>query len=250
MTIIKNNYFLLIILKELTLDDNGLKYIDSLMFPFFTGLIGKENDRMCNCLGQELKEKIKLEIDKEYGSIEEFISVIYNPFNLIYLNEEELRKEKNKINIIYNNEILRRNDLLNQKINNSPDSFIPKKDCKQCNGLGYFKTQKNINGKWTTYKVGGQFNGLIQLNLRHTHNLNESEKHSLFINTTDINYLISKNFIPFAILTHDFKWYEKGLIDEYNFNKFEKTDTLWNNEVFNIYHKYKDCFGVALDCGI
>ena len=61
---------------------------------------------------------------------------------------------------------------------------------------------------------------------------------------------VSDETLPFAILTPDGKWFEKGKMGWFGMSSDEKSEEEWAQTVKNVRAEYGDCIAVVVDCHI
>jgi hypothetical protein len=73
-------------------------------------------------------------------------------------------------------------------------------------------------------------------------------------NITTVNDILNRfdeeKCVPFAIITPDGKWYEKGEMLYWGIVSDEKNDKKWTNEVKKLFRANKKCFVINIDCHI
>jgi len=120
---------------------------------------------------------------------------------------------------------------------------------------GNMLTTSNPNAQWDWWDFGGRWNGKIQGEYKGDNdggfNFGE-EFRQLKDNVINVSDLLNqeKPFIPFAILTPDGEWIERGKMGWWGCVSDEKDKDTWNNSVMTVYEKYKDCVAVACDLHI
>ena len=130
---------------------------------------------------------------------------------------------------------------------NKPD---PK--CDECRGTGAYKSTYNPNSKWDWWVIGGRWNGELIGKARDDgdggFNFGD-EFHSLRENSCKVQD-IADGFIPFAVITPDGEWHEKGEMGWWGMASNKKKESLWKKEVEAIFKQYPDHIAVLLDCHI
>ena len=104
---------------------------------------------------------------------------------------------------------------------------------------GNLMSTYNPNSKWDWYQVGGRWNG--NLITKEGNNTNED-----FVNQIDWE----KTMVPFAFVTPDGKWYERGEMGWWAVVSNEKTEENWNEEFRKAVEKYGDATVTVVDCHI
>jgi hypothetical protein len=112
----------------------------------------------------------------------------------------------------------------------------------------------NPDSKWDWYVVGGRWDGIISKNGEQMPSddggFNFGDKHhDIENNTCMVRHLPAKS-LPFAIVTPDGEWHEKGSMGWWGITKDEKEDKKWEKEVAEILKEYKNDYMVGMDCHI
>jgi hypothetical protein len=122
-------------------------------------------------------------------------------------------------------------------------------DCEECNGTGYYEATYNPQSKWDWYVVGGRWNGYI------TGKEGEGpggdpyeDNYERNINKTDS--LIFMDNIPFAVLTPDGTWHERGEMGWFGVAKNEQNEKDWEAYYTKLLEKYPGHYVIAVDCHI
>lgn len=113
----------------------------------------------------------------------------------------------------------------------------PDPECRDCGGTGKRTTTYNPQAKWDWWVIGGRYNGLVG-------------NGSANPNTAPVSVLLEKGVIPFAIITPDGKWHERGEMGWFGIVSNEKEEDVWTKEVRSIFEKHQDCLAVGCDLHI
>lgn len=166
----------------------------------------------------------------------------------------------------------------------------PKANCEECHGSGERETTYNPASKWDWYVVGGRWNGAFDnydpesdpRNFRTcylcqgTGKRNDEIGHQFRASNPDygcngcngtgqmLKYssdwvpqenvrridLIRPDFVPFACVTPDGKWYEKGKMGWWAIVSNEAPEGEWEAQYRSLIAQYPEHFGVIVDCHI
>lgn len=136
----------------------------------------------------------------------------------------------------------------------SPDYGKADADCEDCNGSGIDMSTYNPQSKWDWYRVGGRFDGRITGNEQQSENgFNFDAKHeTLANNSVPVSELLQsvEPFIPYALVTPDGEWIERGQMGWWGMSSGDKDRAVWNAQVIGIYEKFSEFDAVLLDCHI
>ena len=114
---------------------------------------------------------------------------------------------------------------------------VPDPKCEECHGSGKVKSTYNKNAKWDWYEVGGRWSGYFG-------------KDVVVKGKDAKRFFLDKNKIPFAILSKDGKWHEKGRMGWWAMVSGDKGDA-WAAEAEAVIGSFGDDDTiVAVDCHI
>jgi len=115
------------------------------------------------------------------------------------------------------------------------------------------KDVENI-AKWDWWRIGGRWDGEIkgeQITDEEDKGFNFGSQHeSLERNTTTTDFLLKNKIIPFAIVTPDGKWHEKGNMGWWCLVTDEKEQISWDEEALEIYKFWEGYIAVGCDLHI
>jgi len=132
------------------------------------------------------------------------------------------------------------------------DIDSPNPECDSCHGTGIRMTTYNPLSKWDWWVIGGRWDGAIQGEYResHDHGFNFGEEHhQIEYNSIPVEKL-PEEFYPFAIVTPDGVWHEKGEMGWFGMATNEQQDSVWLDEVRSIIEQYKNRRIVAIGCDL
>lgn len=112
----------------------------------------------------------------------------------------------------------------------------PDPDCQNCGGTGKYITTYNPKAKWDWWIAGGRYEGVVG--------------GAVDPNVAPVTVLLEQNIVPFAVVTPDGKWHERGEMGWFAIVTREKEKDVWAKEVRNIFEKHKDCLAVGCDLHI
>jgi hypothetical protein len=127
-----------------------------------------------------------------------------------------------------------------------PEIYHASPDCPDCNGTGLRVTTYNPDSKWDWYEFGGRWAGEL---------FGELDREETRGNSRPTCELLDHDgqgnpFYPFAIVTPDGQWHEKGKMGWWAMVTDEKPDDTWHEEVRELYEKFGDSVAVLVDCHI
>jgi len=111
----------------------------------------------------------------------------------------------------------------------------------------------NPHGKWDWYRIGGRWAGWLtnrEKELETDNGFNFNTPQEIKDNSCTTKEAIEKDYIPFAILTPDKEWIERGQMGWWACVSNEKDDEKWNYEAKGIYQKFENDYIVCVDCHV
>jgi hypothetical protein len=221
------------ILPEGTEKDSIESKIEDMLAPFSEHLEVDGYDKECWCVGSVARREAVKKADDELGKdISEFREEYWN------MPEGERPEWEDHIKPLV--------ELRNKYEKEHPLYNQPDEECDECNGTGYYESTYNPQSKWDWYVIGGRWHGYIRgedTNLdQYVDNVDKN------INTTD-NLLFLDNS-PFAVLTPDGTWHEKGEMGWFGMASNEKSEDDWLTYYNKVLDKYPNHTVVAVDCHI
>jgi hypothetical protein len=211
------------------------KQVEELLTPFDEQIQVQEYDQTCFCKGHIARMEAKKKADEVVGTIDLLRSQFWKIWSdrsgktddmgdseYAKLMEEQDKAWKAHFKPWYD---VYEHEFQNHSMRNEFDS-----DCTSCGGIGLYKSTYNPNSKWDWYAVGGRWDGSL-----HKDGKNIFPTRELLQN-------------PFAILTPDGKWHEKGKMGWFASVSDEKDN--WDEIAKGILDKYADNYAAVVDCHI
>lgn len=116
----------------------------------------------------------------------------------------------------------------------APDKFTPDPLCETCGGTGKCTDTYNPKSRWDWYQIGGRWNGELPNGA----------------NEMPVSELLNTPYFPFAVLTPDGEWHEKGRMGWWGTVSNEVREETWRDTVLELYCKHVDCTLVLVDVHI
>jgi hypothetical protein len=211
------------------LDNQLARYSEHLQVP--------EYDEECHCIGLEARGRARDAAAKQFGSIEA-IRASYWALPEIERTDEKWQS------------LIRSSTALEEKlVTVDPEKDKPDPECTICEGTGTYRSERNPDSKWDWFVIGGRYNGEI------TRAPRSDEKgfnfgddfHRLNENMIQVRKLLplTDNDVPFAIVTPDGQWHEKGELGWWGTVSDKRDD--WIAVGKTILEEHKDCFAIGVD---
>ncbi len=110
----------------------------------------------------------------------------------------------------------------------------PNSACEECKGTGIRQTTYNPNSQWDWWSIGGRWNEWMSPT-----------------NSVPATALLQDdNKIPFAMVTPDGQWHQRGHMGWWCMVSDKKADDMWAQEVRQLLQTYPDTIAVACDLHI
>lgn len=109
----------------------------------------------------------------------------------------------------------------------------PDPQCEDCHGFGQRLTTYNPNSQWDWWTIGGRWDGWLSRS-----------------NRIPAKTAASQGKVPFAIVTPDGQWHEKGRMGWWGMTSNEKEDEAWADEVQRLLLAHPDALAVTCDLHI
>lgn len=236
-----SHYFTVVILPEDT--ENIHEAVYRLMAPYDENKQVPEYEAECWCIGLEATRDARRAADEAYN---------FQPLRKAYWRLSDKVQEPPPWKEFAKEHIEGWNRVYEETLNAHPRKGMPIESCESCGGTGVAKTTYNPDSKWDWYRIGGRWDGVIRnIHVESQDNgFNFGSQHeTLEMNTAPISDILKNEIVPFAIVTPDGKWHEKGTAGWFGMSYDEKED--WSKIAKAIFEQYKDGhIGVGLDCHI
>lgn len=255
--------------------------VGRLLAPFDENLQVPEYMRDCWCVGRAAAKAAREAADEKVGDIDSFRK------SFAAKVEEELAKDKKALVIrrrLDKQEKLGEEDLTyfveaRGKIEEAIDwqahikPYVdaeaealeahamkgkPDPKCEDCKGTGKEPSTYNPKSKWDYWRVGGRWDGIVSGTEAPSEDngFNFGRNHEdLVRNSIPVPLFVDllaagKTHLPFALVTRDGEWHEKGDMGWWGMVAGEKKPQDWQGEVARILAAHQDAFIVACDLHI
>jgi hypothetical protein len=222
-------------------------YIATTMEPYNENNEVPEYDRPCYCIGREARKRASALVDWKTGQTWEEAKKAYN--------EKHADQPFGESHKLYRAEVYTpRHEMEEMFFALQRDNDQPSAECDECHGTGLNKSTYNPQSEWDWYRIGGRWDGWIS----EAPEMDDGEGgfnfsrrfESLERNAVVASVASEKERIPFAIITPDGKWHEKGNMGWWGIVMDEKDDKAWETEAKRLYAESSDHIAVCLDAHI
>lgn len=128
-----------------------------------------------------------------------------------------------------------------------PFADQPNPECEECAGSGKVVSQYNPKSKWDWWVIGGRWSGYLPGKT----SSREREDESLEVNSMhmkDLPEVLDEGSVPFAIVTPDGEWHERGRMGWFAVVHNENDD--WDEQAVQILEKYRGTDHVLVVCDL
>jgi len=237
--------------------------VNELMEPFDENLQVPAYEEDCFCVGIQAVKAVRSAADEAYGTWSDiqdrYRKEVLIPeaeklgVSLPDLDEEIMNKTSigNRLQKLWEDDYcLPRGRFEQSTAETHPLKDKPDPDCQDCHGSGIRTTTYNPNSKWDCWSYGGRWNGEIAGKPENdSSGFNFGDEYRQFeSNIARVSDFIATGKVPFALLTPDVKWYERGEMGWFGNVKDEKDE--WEDQAMSILKQYPEDKIVGIDCHI
>lgn len=236
--------------------------VDELLAPYNENTQVDEYDRECYCVNSMARDAGWAAAQEKFGPFEDLRKAFWDEVESRIpdgLEGEALWDKKTEVSeevdwdahtkhfVDYAAEVEQNHELYMKQ---SPD-------CEECGGTGTYRSDYNPQSKWDWWVIGGRWNGTICNNYRGSKDgFNfDDEFHRLGENAIPASLLLKsiledENQTPFAMVTPDGEWCEKGEMGWFGTSNNDKDPEDWREIVILLLEKYPNAIAVGCDLHI
>jgi len=256
-----SHFFVVVILPKGFFSGNVTEKIGELLAPYNEGLSVPSYSKECYCVGSIAKQVSRAEADMAYGSMDDHRKRFWTKERLERQqlsfkakDEGEAERMGEELDKEWCEFISSWDRMRNQVFEKHPEKDKSKTDCGRCQGTGKYETGYNPKSKWDWWRMGGRWDGSIC----GEHRIDEkdkgfnfgSEHEDLGNNVQTVDFLYANEIIPFAIITPDGEWHERGDMGWWGLVADKKDRSSWRGIVLKIYEDHFGHLGVGCDLHI
>lgn len=218
-----SHYAILVITPE-----ESASEIYELLAPYDENMEVESYPTECGCIGREAVIDTEDAVAKKFGTMDELRERFWKGREPAATDEDWDRHE------LEWQELIKPRKAYHKKLLEShPKAKEPAPTCTACSGKGIHYSTYNPKSKWDWFAIGGRWDG----------SLNGE-------NVAKVSEVIAQKWYPFAIVTPDGEWHERGEMGWFGLAMNEKLNSEWNAEVDTILAKYPDHIATVVDCHI
>jgi hypothetical protein len=213
------SHFLTYVIVPSDTENVGAK-VEELLEPYNVNKDVPEYDKKCWCVGRSARYRALDKVERSLGSLQDAWSERVKQFDA--KNPDIARDTRNAaLDNEWRKFAKKHNAVIESFLKDDPDREQPDHDCTTCNGTGIYKTTYNLDGKWDYWSAEAW--GSI----------------APILKVSDILRDIGR-YCPFAIVTPDGKWQERG------FMEYDE----WEEVAVSLLRPYTDHLSVTCDMHI
>lgn len=220
--------------------------VDSMLEPFSEYLEVEPYETECFCIGATAKNEVEEKVEAKYN-----LEQLHETFDALPVAERTDQK--------WNEMVSPRRKLRKKLLASHPLKDKPNPKCKVCKGRGVRVSSCNPVATVDWWRVGGRWDGWIfgiereeassdgegGFNFGAEHQKLENNCRRVSEIPIDDPY-----YVPFAIITPEGEWIEKGSMGWWGIIRDETSDAQWHETVKTVLAKYPEHLGVAVDCHV
>jgi hypothetical protein len=238
--------------------------VDITLAPFDENTTAPEYQRECWCHGHKATVAVREAADAEFGTFQTLREVFSAREDVTALRAEQAKAFETKDDDLYAKteealdalwkpyirpRLAREKELLDART----DKEAPDPECDECHGTGTHASTYNPKSKWDWWRIGGRWDGSLfgedVAKARRTDGgFNFSPTNQELRNNSRIVSDLPVDFTPFAILTPDGEWHERGRMGWWGIVSDEADE--WPSQAKTLLEAHKDHLAVAVDCHI
>lgn len=250
--------------------------ITTLLAPYDENIRVPSYKKPCYCIGHKAGMRSIEKTEQRFGAMDDTRRDYWKRSDIASLQEittrlhhlgRKLTKEEAKeygaadeaMDKIWKDIIKDRIAFQDATLASDPEKEKADPECDECNGTGLDVSTYNPESKWDWYRVGGRWDGAIKgrerpskdngFNFGKEH---EEIRHNLRLVSEmplgDTEAMME--ICPFAFLSPDGEWHERGKMGWFGMVAEEKDRDDWQKQVEAFLRKHVDCVAICVDCHI
>jgi len=241
------SHFVTLVLLPGDTPKNKIGYaVDNMLEPFSEYLEVAPYERECFCIGIQAVKEVESQVNAKYD-----LDQLREKFHALPLTEQTESK--------WNELIAPRLKLRKKLLAAHPLKNKPNPKCEACEGSGRRISNCNPDATIDWWRIGGRWDGWIygperaQACSDGEGGFNFGEEHQkVRDNCRRVSEIPIDDpyYVPFAIITPDGQWREKGSMGWFGTVSDEASDEQWHKTVKKVLSKYPNHLAVAVDCHI
>jgi hypothetical protein len=240
-----SHFFVMVVIPKEKPVDKGV--ITELIAKYSEHLDVPEYEKECWCVGRVAQRAAREAAEK--------VLPMYDAREL-YQEKVKSVEDKQERSAIWDEVMAPRNKAYNEVLESHELRKAPNSDCAECRGTGIEKSTYNPDAKWDWWRVGGRWDSAIRGKRAESEDngFNFADHHEdIGRNSRPVSDILehwTEDSAPFALVTPDGEWHERGEMGWFAVVSDEKSSVCWDDQAHGLLEKHADCVAVGIDCHI
>ncbi len=231
--------------------DSSQEALDRLLAPYDENTKVEPYAQACECsefnlrnhawynnpkLNGDAIEAARVQLYKQHAKLQERINAIQGQAAISKADGAKLEKLEEQLQTAWR-KLLDPIEAKRKALEDQHRHVFAKPDptCSECHGTGTLQSTYNPKSKWDWWGVGGRWR-------------NELDGGNVL--GVDALLALPEPYIPYAVVTPDGEWHEKGQMGWWGMSSNDKKQDKWQSEVIALYKQYPDHLAVLCDLHI
>jgi len=225
----------------------SLEEVELLLAPYDENISVPEYEEDCFCVGRAARDEARKAAEAEIGTLESLGA----SFRDAHGDKPSMWAFSDEAQLLWQKRLAQFNAAEEKAFQQHPLRHAPDSSCEECRGTGKRTSTYNPRSRWDWWVVGGRWNGEIAGN---PHDDGDGgfnygdEFHRIENNQIPVPEVLARDMLPFAIVTPDGEWHEKGEMMWFGMVANMRED--WPQRARDLLERHLDCIAVGVDCHI
>lgn len=256
-----SHFYTIVLIPKDIQDQNAA--LEKLLAPFSEHIDVEPYDTDCYCIGRDAVNETELAMSPTIDEMrKQFREILDKKRNDRQDKIPTINEELEQIDADWKEFIAPWRAEIDEKTKAHPLYKKPGPECTECKGTGKYETTYNPNSKWDWWVIGGRWNGSITKNRPGSERFRQVGIEDLICVSHNIDsencvptpelleYWNPKINTPFALLTPDNVWHEKGEMLMFGQSNDKSSIQEWRNDVMALLKANQDTIAIGCDMHI